>query len=66
MPLVNVIESIDGEERFVTAVDTSGHKKDMPYLLTLIESHICANTDFIVSDGACAGLLALVEQKYPR
>ncbi|CAM9448313.1 unnamed protein product [Ectocarpus sp. 4 AP-2014] len=66
VPLVNIIESIDGEERFLAAVDTSGHKKDMPYLLTLIEPHICADTDLIVSDGACGGLLTLVEQKHPR
>lgn len=66
VPLVNIIESIDGEERFVTAVDTSGHKKDMEYLYTLIEPHICPNTDLIVSDGACARLLNIVEKKHPR
>lgn len=66
VPLVNIIESIDGQERFVTAVNTTGHKKDMDYLYTLIEPHICPNTDFIVSDGACAGLLSIVEKKHPR
>ena len=53
MPLVNIIESIDGEERFLTAVDTTGYKKDMPYLLTLVEPNICADTDLLVTDGAC-------------
>eukprot|EP00904_Undaria_pinnatifida_P013662 jgi/Undpi1/9426/HiC_scaffold_27.g11883.m1 len=53
VPLVNIIESIDGEERFLTAVDTTGHKKDMPYLLTLVEPNICADTDLLVTDGAC-------------
>ena len=28
VPLVNVIESIDGEERFVIAANTTAHKKD--------------------------------------
>eukprot|EP00904_Undaria_pinnatifida_P006004 jgi/Undpi1/2533/HiC_scaffold_13.g05912.m1 len=66
VPLVNIIESIDGEERFLTAVDTTGHKKDMHYLLTLVEPNICADTDLLVTDGACGGLLTLVEQKHPR
>lgn len=66
MPLVNIIESIDGEERFVTAINTTGHKKDIDYLYTLIEPHICPNTDLIVSDGACGGLLNIVEKKHPR
>lgn len=34
---MNIIESLDGKERFVTAVDTTGHKKDMPYLAALLK-----------------------------
>lgn len=63
---MNIIESVDGEERFVTAIDTTGHKKDMPYLYSLMKPYICANTDLIVSDGACAGLLNIVQQNHPR
>ena len=66
MPLVNIIESIDGEKRFLPAVDTTDHKKNMHYLLTLVEPNICADTDLLVIDGACGGLLTLVEQKHPR
>ena len=46
--------------------NTTGHKKDMQYLYTLMKPHICANTDLIVSDGACVGLLNIVEKKHPR
>lgn len=60
MSLVNVMECIDGEEWFLTAVNTTGHKNDMPYFFTVIETYICANTDLIVTDGACGGLLNLV------
>lgn len=65
-PLVNIIESIDGEERFVTAIDTTGHKKDMKYLADLMEPYIDGNVDLVVSDGACAGMLTLIERKHPR
>ena len=63
---MNIIESIDDEERFITAIDTTGHKKDMPYLAGLMEPYIDGNVDLVVSDGACAGMLTLIERKHPR
>lgn len=66
VPLVNIIESIDGEERFVTAVDTTGYKKDMQYLADLMDPHIDQHVDLIASDGACGGMLTILEKRHPR
>lgn len=66
VPLVNIIDSYDGEERFLAGVDTTGNKKDMPFLYTLLQKYIDEHVDLVVSDGACAGLLAIIEAKHPR
>ncbi|CAM9455957.1 unnamed protein product, partial [Ectocarpus sp. 4 AP-2014] len=66
VPRVNIIESIDGQERFLTAEDTTGHKKDMPHLANLMDPYITSNVDLVVADGACAGMLSLIEEKYPQ
>lgn len=66
VPLANIIRPVDGEERFMTAVYTTGHKKDMPYFAGLIEQHIGNHVDLLVAYGACAGLLTIVEKKHSR
>lgn len=65
VPLVNVIEAVDGEERLVTASDTTGHKKDMAYLYCLMKPYIDKRTDLVVSDGTYAGLPKIIEKEHP-
>lgn len=63
---MNIIESIDGVERFLDAIDCTGHKKDMPFLADIHAPHMSDDVDLIVADGACGGLLTIMEDRYPR
>lgn len=63
--MVNVMRQAVGLEEFVTVFNCKGFKKDMPYLLRLLEPFIDKKVFFVVADGANAGLLKLVMFRYP-
>lgn len=64
-PQTNVSESVDGVERFVTAYDCSGQMKGMAYLADQIQVHIDSNVNLVIADGACGGMLKIIEQGNP-
>lgn len=45
--------------------DCTGHKKYMVFISDLVEKHIDSNVD-LVMDGACGGMLKVIEQRHPR
>ena len=64
-PHTNHIESADGVERFVVAHDCSGHKKYMAFLVDQIKPYMDRDTDVVMADGACAGMLKILERLFP-
>lgn len=63
---MNIIESVDGVERFLDAKDCTGHKKDMPFLADIHAEFMTDDVDLIVADGACGGFLNIMQDRYPR
>ena len=52
-------------ERFVVAHDCSGHKKYMAFLADQIKPYMDRDTDVVMADGACAGMLNILERLFP-
>ena len=47
------------------AHDCSGHKKDMAFLADQIKPYMDRDTDVVMADGACAGMLKILERLFP-
>ena len=65
-PQVNITESAAGVERFVESYDCTGHKKDILFISDLVEKHIIRNVGLVMAEGACGGMLKVIEQRHPR
>lgn len=63
--LVNIQRQMDNKEEHVMVVNCRGQKKSMRFLLGMIKPHLNRHAKFVVADGACGGLLRLIEMGYP-
>lgn len=61
-----MIESVDGKERFVTAVPARYDKDMAAEAEHLLGPLIDDSVDLVVCDRACAGMLTYVENTHPR
>lgn len=64
-PMVNIQRATNGKEEHVAVINCAGHKKSMKYLANLLKEHMNKSVNFLVADGACSGLLRLIELHYP-
>ncbi|CAN0213961.1 unnamed protein product [Discosporangium mesarthrocarpum] len=64
-PIVNIMLAVNGVERFLEVCNTTGHTKEMTYLADLVSPFIDKNIDAVVSDGACAGMVRKIEDRFP-
>lgn len=62
-PRVNIIEFICGVKRFVTTVECTGKVKNRSFLADLMETYISEDVAFVVGDGACGGMLKILEER---
>jgi hypothetical protein len=64
-PLLNILKVSPDGEFFVEAIDTSGETKSMQYIADQVARHINADVDCIVMDGACAGAVEILRERFP-
>jgi hypothetical protein len=64
-PLINILLVSPNGEEFIKAVDTSGNIKNMQYIAGLVGEHVTKEVDFVVMDGANAGAIEILTDKFP-
>jgi hypothetical protein len=64
-PLINILLVSPNGEEFIKAVDTSGNIKTMQYIAGLVGEHVTKEVEFVVMDGANAGAIEILTDKFP-
>ena len=64
-PLINVLLVSPSGEMFQKAIDTSGNRKSMVYIADQLASYVTLDVDFVVMDGACAGAIEILTERFP-